>query len=196
MKYYKITNEKEVHYGMKYKTGLNIDVMPFGPSGDCEGGGIYFAREDIFAFLHMGTWIREVTIPDGEKVYKNPSTPKKWKAHRVILGERKRITAKVIEDLIKEGADVHAGDDDALMWASYYGHFDVVKLLLDYGTYVHAVNDIALRCASYNGHMETVKLLLDHGADVRARDNEALRWALCNGHTEIAELLKKHMEVV
>jgi hypothetical protein len=84
-------NIKEKHHGMQYQTGVNIDIVPFNPSGDCKPGDIYFAREDIFAFLSYGPWIRKVTLPEDAQVYENPGTPRKWKADKVILGEREKI---------------------------------------------------------------------------------------------------------
>jgi len=104
--FYKILNEEETHNGLKYHDGLNEDPLEFNPSGDCESGGIYFAREDILAFLHYGPWIRKVTIPEGESIYENPGSPKKWKAKRVVLGPRRRINLQVIKKLIKEGARI------------------------------------------------------------------------------------------
>ena len=180
MKFYKITNKNEKHNGMQYKTGLNVDVMPFNPIGNCENGGIYFSREDIMAFLGYGCWIREVIIPKGEKVYENPGIPKKWKAHRIILGRRRKITAKVIKELIDEGADVHAGDDYVLRLASENGRVEVVKMLLEAGANVHARDDEALRWACKNGHVEVVKMLLKAGADVHAGDDYALCWGSLN----------------
>ena len=92
MKYYKITNKEECHNDMIYKTGLNIDILPFNPSGDCEEGGIYFSDiKNILSFINYGPWIREVTLPENEEIYENPGHLKKWKSHRVILGERRRI---------------------------------------------------------------------------------------------------------
>ena len=130
MKFYKILNEDECHQGMQYKTGLNTDILPFNPSGNCEDGGIYFAREDILAFLHHGPWVREVALPEGEEVYENPRSPKKWKAHKVILGERKRWSdIEVFKGLVEDGADIHVDNDFALQWAAYYGHLKVVKYL-------------------------------------------------------------------
>lgn len=130
MKYYKILNREENHNGMQYKTGLNVDILPFNPSGGCEDGGIYFAKEDILAFLNYGCWIREVTLPDGEEVYENPNgEPKKWKAHRVILGERRKIDLDVIKELVESGANIHADNDLALRWARLYGHLEVVEYL-------------------------------------------------------------------
>ena len=105
MNYYKILNENEWHRGMCYRTGWNVDIKPFNPYGNCETGGLYYAREDILAFLEYGSWIRKVTIPSFAQVYCNPGYPKKWKAQQIILGERKRITTKIIQKLIEEGAN-------------------------------------------------------------------------------------------
>ena len=224
MKYWKITNQSEKHYDMQYRTGLNVDVLPFYPYGDCEPGGIYYSdTTHILAFLDTpsgpGKWIREVTLPEGDLAYENPGYPKKWKAHRVILGERKEITAEVIEELLDHGAkihpvgdlalchmaeagrtdivellldrgaDVHAWHDRALRWAAKYGHTDTVKLLLDRGADIHTANDWALFAAADNGHTDTVKLLLDRGADIHANNDRALRWAAGSGHTDTVELL-------
>ncbi|MDD4082362.1 MAG: hypothetical protein PHD05_03145, partial [Sphaerochaetaceae bacterium] len=123
MDYYKILNEKEYHHGLQYKFGLNIDPKEFNPSGDCEPGGIYFSREDILAFLDYGPWIRKVTLPDDVRVYENPSGPRKWKADKVILGKKEKITAKVIKRLIDEGADPKANNNYPLMWAATNGHY-------------------------------------------------------------------------
>ena len=189
MKYYTIFSEDERHYGMKYVTGLNTDIKPFNPSGDCISGGIYFSREDILAFLSHGLWLRDVTLPDGEPVYENPDSPRKWKAHRVILGKRRKITTKVIRELIAAGADVHANDDAALRWAAGRGHEEIVKLLIAAGADVHADDDVALRRAADKGHEEVVKTLLAAGADVHANDDAALRWAASNGYEDVVKIL-------
>ena len=38
----KLTNEAEIHNGFKFQNGLNIDHVPFDPSGSCKRGGIYY----------------------------------------------------------------------------------------------------------------------------------------------------------
>jgi hypothetical protein len=166
MKYWKITNESECHNGLKYQTGLNT-LLPhekWNPSGDCAPGGIYYAGADILAFVSYGPWVREVTIPDDARTFKNPGSPEKWKADKVILRRCRNWTnPTVLEGLIADGADVHADGDYALRWASG------------------------------NGHLEVVELLLKHGADVHACDDFALHWAIGNGHLKVVELLKEHM---
>ena len=189
MNFYKITNEGENHNDLQYKTGLNIDILPWNPTGDCEPGGIYFSREDILAFMEYGPWIRQVTIPEGVEVYENPRKPKKWKAHEVMLGERRRMDVSVIKGLLEEGADVHAQNDRALRWSSKNGHLEIVKLLIRHGAYIHAADDWAFIWASTRGHLEIVKLLIKHGADIHVHSNYALRRASENGQLETVKFL-------
>jgi len=189
MKYYKILNEYEKHNGLQYKTGLIVDPVSFNPSGDCLPGGIYFSREDILAFLDYGPWLREVILPDDAKVYQNPGVPIKWKADRVILGERVQIDLQVIKDLVEEGADIHVDSDYALRWAGYKGNLDIVKFLVESGADVHARLDEALILASKYGRLDIVKFLVESGAAVHARLNDALRWAGYKGNLDIVKFL-------
>ena len=99
-------------------------------------------------------------MPEGEEIYEIPELPKKWKAHRVILGKRREITVKVIELLLKSGANIHAAGDYALRRASENGHKEVVELLLKFGADIHAVGDYALRRASRSGAKKTFKLFI------------------------------------
>lgn len=41
--FHKFLRHDLTHYGMTYKIGLNEDVLPFKPVGDCESGGLYFS---------------------------------------------------------------------------------------------------------------------------------------------------------
>jgi ankyrin repeat protein len=219
MDFYKILNKEEKHYDLQYQTGLNIDPVQFDPSGNCKPGGIYFAKEDILAFLGYGSWIRKVTLPENAQVYENPGEPKKWKADRVILGEREYIDGNVIKRLIKEGAnptvnnsyplqitakqgnveavkvlleagaDPSADDSLALQWAAEKGNIEIIKMLLEKGVDPKADDSCALVWAAGDGHLETVKLLLEAGADPTSCDSQALRWAAQRGHIEIVKLL-------
>ena len=182
--YFKILNEDECYNGMQYKTGLNVDILPFVSAGNCQPGGIYFASKDIFAFCDYGPWVREVTLPEDEEIYQNPGEPLKFKSHKVILGERKRLwDLKTIKWMIENGADVHANDDLALCRASTNGHLEVVEFLVK--------DEYSLRYASENGHLEVVEFLVKNGADVHANDDLALCWASENDHLEIVEFLKR-----
>ena len=96
---------------------------------------------------------------------------------------------KVVEYLVKNGADVNAKDDEALRFASRNGHLDVVNYLVEHGSNIHAADNYALRYAAENGYLDVVKYLVDHGANVNAEDDEALRWASYNGYLDIVKYL-------
>ena len=74
--------------------------------------------------------------------------------------------------------DIDILDDDgwnALMYASYYGHNNIITILKEYNSNINTINpngSTALHLASGCGHIETVKLLLQYGADRDIRDHE------------------------
>lgn len=98
---YKITNQNEKHYNMKYETGENIDINKdkFGIVGKCFGYdffcddtlyGIYFSDNPtkwgkLYEPYDKAHFIRKVTIPDDAQVIIGYD---EVRADKVILGER------------------------------------------------------------------------------------------------------------
>ncbi len=83
--FYKILNKELNHHNFQYNLGLNIDTVPFDPSGSCEPGGLYFTTFDhIFKFIEFGDNIAEVSIPEDAKVYEDPGGDK-YKADRIFI---------------------------------------------------------------------------------------------------------------
>ncbi len=81
--YYKILACDWVHHGFQYKEGLNVDTVPFNPTGLCTPGGLYFTeKENIFDFLEYGCFIVEVRLPVDARVYKDNN---KYKADKIII---------------------------------------------------------------------------------------------------------------
>ena len=132
--------------------------------------------------------------------------------HKVVVSKEKAIdlgkqfwdkngnlkSAKEIEDLILQGADVDVQvnkDKTALMIASYFGREDVVRILLGAGADVNIKGDdgwTALTWAAKKGHKEIVEMLLDGGANVNQKDNRgstALMEVTEKGYKEIVQLL-------
>ena len=188
--YFKIVNASENHHNLQYQTGLNIDPIPFQKEGSCVPGGIYFTTiKHILKFLNMGIYLREVTIPEYAEMIEDPEG-EKWRASKVILGERKDLCdVSTWEYLISVGADIHAENDEAIRWASLYGHIEVVKYLVSIGADIHANNNYAIRLASKHGHLEVVKYLVSIGADIHADNDYAIRYASEKGYLEVVKYL-------
>ncbi len=130
------------------------------------------------------TW-SEYYIKDLRKI--NPTNA----TSELHFGSKNERLDRVIISL-KNGANIHADDDDALGWGSYNGRIEVVKYLVGYGANIHADNDYALRSASLNGHLEVVKYLVElkpDGANIHASDDYALRYSSSNGHLNIVKYL-------
>ena len=112
--YYKVLNKNEQHYGLKYKIGMNIDILPFddNPRHCCCKGRIYFTTlENLPLFFGYGCWIRPVTITKDAKVIIDP-TGDKIGADKVILG--KRISVKQYFDTLF--------DPDKFEWRYHSDH--------------------------------------------------------------------------
>ncbi len=66
---------------------------------------------------------------------------------------------KEVERLVEHGANIHAKDDLALGWASYWGHLEVVKYLVEAGANIHAYNNEALKVAKEKDYIKIVEYL-------------------------------------
>ena len=62
----------------------------------------------------------------------------------------------VVKYLIEKGADVHARNDDALVYSVEIGHFDVMKYLIKNNADIHALDDLALRYSAAYGYLDIV----------------------------------------
>jgi len=87
------------HNGFQYVKGLNVDIHPFTPSGECQKGGLYFCElSDVYLYLGYGTLIADVEIPSDAKVYKEKN---KLKADRIIIKNIKPIAEHKIWNDVK-----------------------------------------------------------------------------------------------
>ena len=87
--FWRLTNESECHRGLQYRTGLNVDPIPFNPTGNCQEGGMYFFGEsqlpDFYSFISDARYMRRVTFPPDSRIYQEEG---KYKTNKFILGER------------------------------------------------------------------------------------------------------------
>jgi hypothetical protein len=86
IKYYKMLTADMWHRGFQYKEGLNVDHVPFNPSGVCRHGGLYYTSHKHLAEWCSPGWplIADVTVPVDAQVYAEPCGTK-WKADQLVL---------------------------------------------------------------------------------------------------------------
>ena len=192
-KFYKITNEKENHFGFQYYDGLNILKEEFNddPSDQCCGGGLYFADlAHIFHFLDYGVHVREVILPIGTPNFQMVKCGKKYRANMLILGKRYDLNKiETYKMLLDQGADIHAGNDYALRWNVENSQWHIVKYLIEAGANIHIGNDNILTICVRMGNIDMVKYLIEHGANVHAMNDYALYIAAKQGHLKIIKYL-------
>ena len=137
--YFKITNEKENHYGFQYQDGLNVLKEPFSEEGSCVPGGLYFTdAKHIFQFMEYGIYLREVTLPTTDKDFRMVADEgDKWRVNKIILGKKYELwNVETIKYLVEKGADVYADNNYAVRMASQNGHLEVVKYLVEKGAQI------------------------------------------------------------
>ena len=78
--------------------------------------------------------------------------------------------SKYYIDLIKYKRDNKKYVNEYLMEGSENGRLDQVIIALKNGADIHADNDDALRWASKNGHLEVVKYLVENGANIHTNE--------------------------
>jgi hypothetical protein len=98
--FYRITNYGENHNGFQYKTGVNVDTIPFNPTGKCTRSGLYFFSK--YQLVHWDSYclgayhIREVSFDGLEdaRIYRENEI---YKCDKFRLADRKVFT-KYIPD--------------------------------------------------------------------------------------------------
>ncbi|KAJ7336936.1 ankyrin repeat-containing domain protein [Mycena albidolilacea] len=130
------------------------------------------------------------SIPPWDSIW-----PLQFFALWVAAGANLFDTAKF---LLEEAQMNEHPDGLGITIASYYGHFEMVQLLLENGADVNTPTGgygPPLTAASDAGHVTVVRLLLENGADVNTSgglEDFALHTALANRHEKIARMLIKH----
>lgn len=216
--FYKITNDSDTHFGFVYKIGRNDLNEKFEKNGSGVQGGLYFTTgKHIFKYLHIGNYLRRVSLPRDCEWVQDPDMDK-FRSNSIILEEKQDLTnfdtfKKIVEN---HDIDIHAGNDDALKWASRKGYFEIVEYLVQKGANVNASREQPLNNASEYGHYQVVeyllkcgakpthfslmsaineknhkmvKCLIKHGVDFRANNDIALEFASFIGDLPIVECL-------
>jgi len=106
----------------------------------------------------------------------NPNAAEKNGGQNALMWALSQRHAATAEELLRGGADVHAGSKSGftpLMFAAQQGDVDSIRILLRAGAKpndAQAGAPTPLIIASAMGHVKAVDLLLDNGADPNATD--------------------------
>ena len=92
--FYKVLHKDDIHFGFTYQHGLNVDHIPFNPSGECSVGGLHFTELDKVSYWidrFKSVYIAKVTIPSNASVYVEKD---KFKADRFVLDLDNKVLIK------------------------------------------------------------------------------------------------------
>lgn len=208
MKYFKITNTKEIHFGFAYKTGLNIDSVPFQSNGSCCAGGLYFTTIDhIEEFYSFGCHLREVYLPTDHIDFRIVVDGNKFRANMIILGARyslfdkstyKKFHLKMSRNkflpklaseaglpnvlrCLKKSIKFKRCADGAIDIASANGHTDVLDWWLT-SKFQLAYSIDSVDLASQNGHVNVLDWWVRSGLELKYTEK-----AMCTAHLKVLE---------
>jgi len=131
----------------------------------------------------------------------------------VFILAAKYKSIKIVNDFIVKGVDINTTDkrkNTALIWASYYGHIEIVKLLINKiienrknikgeynikkynNKYIDAKNNngmTALVWASSVNHADVVKLLIENGSSLDKSGAMAILESVYWGNISVVKIL-------
>lgn len=155
--------------------------------------GLTFYKEDILAALQSeDCYLCEVDVPDKEFVKVNSGgSTQTWKTPFMYINKPKKITKRVIQDLINRGANIRACLDAPLIWAAGNGDASLVNLFLKNGADPHALeSQLFFNALSKEDH-DVVKVFLSHGFDVHHAEDQPLWCAAEKGDVKGVDLMLK-----
>lgn len=90
--------------------------------------------------------------------------------------------------------DINYNESEALMHATHFCDYRMVKLLIENGINVCAQNNLAIiNACKVTVNIKMIKLLIENGADVSAQNNEAIVTACqCVYNVDIIKILVEH----
>lgn len=96
-----------------------------------------------------------------------------------------------VQSALAAGADIHADNNKAFLFAAEEGCTDILQTLIASGAKVRSAGGAVLQSAAANGHTETVLALLAAGASVNehGKEDSALALAASRGRKETVLVL-------
>ncbi len=147
---------------------------------------------DGFSRIYSSVPVRgaPMSLPEEQRTYTDLRIPRKKRVVDLVTAVRAG-DAEAARGYLEAGADPDQrleGSISMLTLAAYFGHLEVLDLLLEAGASRNPPGLPPLETAAGRGHGEAVRRLIEAGAGARARDS-ALHTALEVWQPKIVELL-------
>ena len=159
VQYIKLLTINLKHRDYQWKFGVN-NIKHFNTENECTSNALYVCEiKDFFKWIILYPnmkWVGYVTIPEDAQIVVMDD---KIKTNKVILHEPLIPLVDFIHTAIEHGADIHAYNDNAIIWASRYGHLAIVELLIKHGA---VVGVDSIRCSAGNNHSQIFEYLIKH----------------------------------
>ena len=132
----------------------------------------------IFSALHLVKYKNILGLQNYIKMNFHAFNEVKFNNSYLEAVGNENLNLETLMLFVEAGEDVNAKDEwesTASIWASLYGHFEIVRYLVENGANVNAknnYNNAALIFASDYGHLEIVKCLIENGAEVNAKNKK------------------------
>lgn len=140
----KILTEDMKMRRFQYQMGMNEDIKLLALSGSCKSGLHFCLVQDICEYISYGTKLAIVRIPDDEDVFVDD---RKFRTHRLFIEKVLPLCEKSTwEYLVKNGADITAGNNYAVRNATRNGNLEVVKYLHEHGTDITEDDERKVMC--------------------------------------------------
>jgi ankyrin repeat protein len=138
-------------------------------------------------FIQMG--IVKLLKYDPKKLI--PFLPEQLFSELCYYGTNNHIL--ILKELIKNGIDIHMGEEYALRRACLYGHLNIIKELINAGANVkddnYPYSTSPLSEAIKSGNTLVVKELINAGAEINTKYRNALRLAIDDDNLEMVKFL-------
>jgi ankyrin repeat protein len=130
-----------------------------------------------------------------------PATPVTSAGYTLLMKAAQAGKAEMVQFLCDCRASVNTavpqGRMSSLMISAFFGHAEIVAILLQYGAELNArnvTNRTPLMMAAAEGHRDAVAVLLEQGADIAMKDDfqlNALDHARRGQHEEVFQLMAR-----
>ena len=174
--------------------------------------GILHVAEQIFKSIDTQELFNFMEVSETWKVLAENVLLKRWKGKmfEACKSGKTKVVELLLENSVCEENEINIKDEDGMtgfMWACYFGHKDVVKLLLGHSDKLELnAKDIFDECTAFmhacrSVQLNVVKLLLDHPdkIELNAKDDwnmTAFMHACRYGHKDVVKLLLDYSDKV